>query len=61
MKTKYHILELMKVKTISWTFYMIMDYQCLVTIYIFQMIYLSNFLNINILTLCQSIVIDNAK
>jgi len=36
MKIKSHILELMEVKIISWTIYMVMDYQCLITNYIFN-------------------------
>jgi hypothetical protein len=34
MKIKSHILELIEVKIISWTIYMVIDYQCLITNYI---------------------------
>jgi hypothetical protein len=28
-ENEYHIIELMKVEMISWTIYMIVDYQCM--------------------------------
>jgi hypothetical protein len=38
MKIKSHILEAMEVEMISWTIYMIMYYQCLVTNYLLNKI-----------------------
>jgi len=43
MKIKFHILELMEVEMISWTIYMITDYQCMATNYFLD--------NLNILIL----------